>query len=278
MDIISIPTVPRPLIGISGRRLRGSAIGAPHGFADAPLEAYLSEYATSVVAAGGLPVHLPMDAAPDELVSRLDGVVIAGGDDVDPRLYGQVPGPYTPLIDPQRDAFESGLITSAIERGVPLLGICRGAQLLNVVRGGTLHQHLAPGEGESHGSYAYPRAHRVHPVRTVADSVAGMLYGEVVHVNSFHHQAVDVPGDGIVVTGWAPDGVVEAIELEGLPVVGVQWHPETFDADPIFGWLVDRAAAFAAHGAAAATQRTASATPQTAPVPQQTTAATQEIA
>jgi len=254
MDIISIPAPPRPLIGISGRRLRGSAIGAPHGFADAPLEAYLSEYATSVLDAGGLPVHLPMDAVPDELVSRLDGVVIAGGDDVDPRLYGQTPGPFTPLIDPQRDAFESGLIVSAIDRGVPLLGVCRGAQLLNVVRGGTLHQHLAAGEGESHGSYAYPRAHRVHAVRTVPGSVIRALYGESLLVNSFHHQAVDVPGDGVVVTGWAPDGIAEAIELDGLPVVGVQWHPETFQADPIFGWLVDRAAAFAALGAASATQ------------------------
>lgn len=257
MDIISISAPHRPLIGISGRRLRGSAIGAPHGFADAPLEAYLSEYATSVLSAGGLPVHLPMDADPDELVARMDGVVIVGGDDVDPRLYGQVPGPFTPLIDPQRDAFEAGLIEAAIGRGVPLLGVCRGAQLLNVVRGGTLHQHLAPGEGESHGSYAYPRAHRVHEVRTAPGSVVHALYGEMTRVNSFHHQAVDAPGNGIVITGWAPDGVPEAIELEGRPVVGVQWHPETFEADPLFGWLVDRAVAFATLGAAAATQHVA---------------------
>ncbi|MEU4015060.1 gamma-glutamyl-gamma-aminobutyrate hydrolase family protein [Microbacterium sp. NPDC028030] len=257
MDIISTPALPRPLIGVSGRRLRGAAIGAPHGFADAPLEAYLSEYATSVLRAGGLPVHLPMDAEPAELVERLDGVVIVGGDDVDPRLYGQVPGPFTPLVDPQRDAFEAGLIEAAIEGGLPLLGVCRGAQLLNVVRGGTLRQHLAPGEGESHGSYAYPRAHRVHEVRLSAGSVAHALYGESTRVNSFHHQAVDVPGHGVIVTGWAPDGVVEAIELEGHPVVGVQWHPETFDGDPIFGWLVDQAQAYAAHGAASQTQNVA---------------------
>ncbi|MFD5226442.1 gamma-glutamyl-gamma-aminobutyrate hydrolase family protein [Microbacterium sp. NPDC058342] len=242
---------------MSGRRLRGTAIGAPHGFADAPLEAYLSEYATSVLGAGGLPLHLPMDAAPDELVARLDGVVIAGGEDVDPRRYGQAPGPFTPLIDPQRDEFEAGLIEAAIDRGVPLLGVCRGAQLLNVVRGGTLHQHLAHGEGESHGSYAYPRAHRVHEVRTAAGSAVQELYGETTRVNSFHHQAVDLPGRGVIVTGWAPDGVPEAIELEGSPVLGVQWHPETFDADPIFGWLVQRAAAYATLGAASAAQTVA---------------------
>ncbi len=257
MDIIGTSALARPLIGISGRRLRGAAIGAPHGFADAPLEAYLSEYSTSVLRAGGLPVHLPMDAAPAELVERLDGVVIVGGDDVDPRRYGRTPGPFTPLIDPQRDEFEAGLIEAAIDGAVPLLGVCRGAQLLNVVRGGTLHPHLAHGEGESHGSYAYPRAHRVHEVRTAAGSVAHALYGETTRVNSFHHQAVDVPGTGIVVTGWAPDGIVEAIELEGLPVVGVQWHPEVFDTDPIFDWLVDQASARATLAVVSATQNVA---------------------
>lgn len=256
METIII-TPPRPLIGITGRRTRAGVIGAPHGFADAPLEAYLSEYATSVLRAGGLPVHLPMDAVPDELVERLDGVVIVGGDDVDPRRYGQAPGPFTLVVDPLRDDFESGVIEAAIERGVPLLGVCRGAQLLNVVRGGTLRQHLANGEGESHGSYAYPRAHRVHDVRTVPGSVAHALYGETTRVNSFHHQAVDVPGLGVAVTGTAPDGVVEAIEVEGLPAIGVQWHPETFDADPIFGWLVDQAAAYATLGAASETQNVA---------------------
>ena len=257
MDIIGTSALTRPLIGISGRRLRGAAIGAPHGFADAPLEAYLSEYSTSVLRAGGLPVHLPMDAAPAELVERLDGVVIVGGDDVDPRRYGRTPGPFTPLIDPQRDAFEAGLIEAAIDGTVPLLGVCRGAQLLNVVRGGTLHPHLAHGEGESHGSYAYPRAHRVHEVRTAAGSVTHALYGETTRVNSFHHQAVDVPGRGIVVTGWAPDGIVEAIELEGRPVVGVQWHPEVFGGDPVFDWLVDQASARATLGVASAAENVA---------------------
>ncbi|WEK60804.1 MAG: gamma-glutamyl-gamma-aminobutyrate hydrolase family protein [Candidatus Microbacterium colombiense] len=257
MDIISIPTSPRPLIGITGRRTRAGVIGAPHGFADAPLEAYLSEYATSIVRAGGLPVHLPMDAAPDDLVDRLDGVVIVGGDDVDPRRYGQAPGPFTVLVDPQRDDFESAVIEAAIDRGVPVLGVCRGAQLINVVRGGTLRQHLALGEGESHGSYAYPRAQRVHEVRTTPGSVTHALYGSTTRVNSFHHQAVDIPGRGIVVTGTAPDGVVEAIEILDLPVVGVQWHPETFGGDPIFGWLIEQSTAYSSLGAASATQHVA---------------------
>ncbi|CAH0226433.1 Putative glutamine amidotransferase Rv2859c [Microbacterium oxydans] len=245
MDIIA-PRIPHPpLIGITGRRKSAGIVGAPHGFVDAPLEAYMSEYATSVVRAGGLPVHLPMDAAPEEFVARLDGIVITGGDDVDPRRYGQAPGPHTFLIDPERDDFESALIEAAIDRGVPVLGICRGAQLLNVVRGGTLHQHLPLGDGESHGSYAYPRAHRVHDVRIVPGSVAHALYGATVRVNSFHHQAVDRPGADIVVTGSAPDGIIESIEVRGAPAIGVQWHPETFGGDPVFGWLVEQAVQFA---------------------------------
>ena len=231
----------RPLIGITGRKKAAELIGAPPGFSDAPLETYFGEYARAVLAAGGLPVHLPLEAPPALLAERLDGVIVSGGDDVDPRRYGEAPGPHTLAVDPERDEFESGLIEAAIARGLPLLGICRGAQLLNVVRGGTLRQHLPLGEGESHGSYAYPRAHRVHEVRTVPGSTVAALYGEAPRVNSFHHQAVDRPGAGLAITGRALDGVVEAIELEGAPVLGVQWHPEVFDRDPVFGWLLERA-------------------------------------
>ncbi|MDR5700430.1 gamma-glutamyl-gamma-aminobutyrate hydrolase family protein [Agromyces aerolatus] len=233
---------PSPLVGISGRRKTAAIMGAPAGFADAPLELYLSEYATSVLAAGGLPVHLPLDAPPAELVARMDAVVVVGGDDVDPRRYGEAPGPFTTYVDPERDEFESALIEAAIDRGVPLLGVCRGAQLLNVVLGGALIQHLPTGEGESHGSYAYPRAHRSHPVSTLPGSLAAKLYGATARVNSFHHQAVGRLGDGLVATATAPDGIVEAIELTDADVVGVQWHPETFGGDPVFGWLVETAA------------------------------------
>lgn len=227
-----------PLVGITGRRKIAADIGMPVGFGDAPLDAYLSEYATSVVAAGGLPVHLVQDADPTELVRRLDAVVIAGGDDVDPRRYGEVPGPHSTALDPERDAFEAGLIAAAIEQDVPLLGVCRGHQLLNVVRGGNLHQHLPVGEGESHGVLDYPRARRVHDITLTPGSTLASIYGETLRVNSFHHQAVRETGDGIVVTAVAPDGVVEGIEIPGTRALGVQWHPEVFGHDPVFNWLV----------------------------------------
>lgn len=232
---------PKPLVGVTGRRGTGSLMGAPHGFQDAPLELYLSEYATSVQEAGGIAVHLPIDGDPVELVERLDAVVIAGGEDVDPRRYGEAPGPHTLRIDPLRDAFEIGLVLAGIERGIPVLGVCRGNQVINVALGGSLVQHLEIGDGESHASYAYPRDHRVHPVETVPGSIAERLYGTEFLVNSFHHQAVRDLGEGLVASGIARDGVIESIEHRHAPVLGVQWHPETFGGDAAFEWLVESA-------------------------------------
>lgn len=230
-----------PLVGITGRRKTATIMGAPSGFADAPLDVYLSEYASSVVRAGGIPVHLTQDAPARALVERLDALIIAGGDDVDPRRYGRTPDAHTTTLDPERDEFESELITTAIDLDIPLLGVCRGNQLLNVVRGGTLRQHLAAGFGESHGVYAYPRAHRAHEVELTGVGIIAGMYPARMRVNSFHHQAVDELGDGVIVTAVAPDGVIEGIEVTGTRAIGVQWHPEVFDTDPIFGWLIEAA-------------------------------------
>ncbi|WP_448811623.1 gamma-glutamyl-gamma-aminobutyrate hydrolase family protein [Agromyces bauzanensis] len=233
----------KPLVGITGRRGTGAIMGAPHGFQDAPLEMYLSEYATSVQLAGGLAVHLAIDADPAELVERLDGVVIAGGEDVDPRRYGEAPGPHTNRIDPLRDEFEIGLVLAAIDAGIPVLGVCRGNQVINVALGGSLVQHLEIGTGESHASYAYPRQHRAHVVDARPGTTVERLYGAQFPVNSFHHQAVRRLGDGLIAAGSARDGVIESIEHRDAPVLGVQWHPETFGGDPAFDWLVETAIA-----------------------------------
>ncbi|HEY9499925.1 MAG TPA: gamma-glutamyl-gamma-aminobutyrate hydrolase family protein [Terrimesophilobacter sp.] len=200
----------------------------------------MSEYARSVLDAGGLPVHLSLDADATEIVDRLDALVLSGGEDVDSRRYGQAPGPRTGPFSPERDNLELALFETAMAKGIPVLGICRGSQLINVARGGTLVQHLEIGVGESHSSLAYPRAHRGHEVTLEPGSIAHGLYGGSVRVNSFHHQAVDRPGEGVVVTGRASDGVIESYELAGFPVIGLQWHPECFGGDPVFGWLVEQ--------------------------------------
>lgn len=235
--------VARPLVGLTGRRKSAAIMTAPQGFADAPIDVYFAEFATSVQGAGGLAMHLPLDGDARTLVARLDGLVLVGGDDVDPRRYGQPPGPFTTVVNPACDQFEIDLVTAALERDIPILGVCRGQQILNVSLGGTLQQHLEPGEGESHGSCAYPRAHRVHDVEFAEGSTHAAVYGPRTRVNSFHHQAVDRPGDGVTVVGRAPDGTPEAIEVAGTSAIGVQWHPEAFGNDPIFEWLARTASA-----------------------------------
>lgn len=229
----------RPLIGLTGRQVPARVLGVPHGWADARIEAYFGEYAQAVTACGGLALHTPLAADPQALALRCDGFVFSGGEDVDPGRYGGLLTAATSAVDPQRDEFEMALFEAALALGKPILGICRGAQLINVARGGTLIADLAVGEGTSHASYAYPRAHRRHTVRFIEGTLGHRLYGPSTSVNSFHHQAVDRPGRGVAITGRACDGVAEAIELDGAPVLGLQWHPECFDIDPAFGWLVE---------------------------------------
>ena len=227
-----------PVIGLTGRRVRAELLTTAHGFRDAPVDAYFSEYSSSVARAGGLPVHVPQGADVEAFADLLDALVLSGGSDVDPGLYGGVLMPNVGWIDPERDAFESALLAAMLEQGKPVLAICRGAQLLNVVLGGDLVEDLPTGEGRSHASYAYPRAWRRHQVTFEPGSLAHEVYGDEVAVNSFHHQAVRRPGAGVLVTGRADDGVVEAIELDDGLALGVQWHPECLDEDPAFAWLV----------------------------------------
>jgi putative glutamine amidotransferase len=227
-----------PVIGLSGRRTVARQLGAPAGFHDAPVDAYFSEYAVAVDGAGGLPVHLALDSDPESIADAIDGLVLSGGDDVDPFYYGAAVGPRTASVDPFRDDFELRVFTAMVAAGKPVLGICRGSQLINVALGGTLVPDLPVGHGESHASYAYPRAHRRHDVRFEVGSLAHRLYGARTRVNSFHHQAVERPGTGVRVTGLADDDVPEAIEVAGAPILGLQWHPECFGADPAFDWLV----------------------------------------
>ncbi|MGW4647346.1 gamma-glutamyl-gamma-aminobutyrate hydrolase family protein [Kitasatospora sp. NPDC004289] len=181
-------------------------------------------YPLLVQEAGGIPLLLPpqpAEHAPD-LLARVDGLVIAGGPDVNPSLYGEQPHPRTRAFAPERDHWEAALLRAALASGLPVLGICRGMQLLNVVCGGTLIQHLE--EGAAHlGS---PNHYGSHPIRPLPGTrLAELLPEAEVVVPTFHHQAVDRVGEGLTVSARAEDGTVEAVEGEGF-VLGVQWHPE----------------------------------------------------
>jgi putative glutamine amidotransferase len=204
------------------------------------------EYADAVQRAGGIALLLPPDPRaiehPDEILGLLDGLILAGGSDIDPAAYGEQPHLETINTNPERDAFEIALATRAVERDLPFLGICRGMQVLNVARGGSLLQHLP----ESHGHDDHRRTPGTfvgadHPVRLAAGSLAARAAGETEHRTlSHHHQAVDRLGDGLVVTGHSTlDDLPEAVELPGSRfVLGVQWHPEADETSRLIASLV----------------------------------------
>jgi putative glutamine amidotransferase len=208
-------------------------------------------YVTAVQAAGGLALLLPPDPAADEAagewLDRLDGLILAGGADVDPASYGAEPDPHTVGTVPERDAFEIALALAALERDVPLLGICRGMQVLNVARGGTLIQDLPTDKGhEDHRRALGTFDGADHEVRLVPDSLGGRVTGEPVHATkSHHHQGVDAIGEGLAVTGWATvDDLPEVIEDPTRRfALGVQWHPEADPASPLIAALVEAARA-----------------------------------
>lgn len=162
-----------------------------------------------------------------EGLEACDGLLLPGGGDIDPARYGQK-NLGSRDIDPERDALEFAALTTALRLGLPVLGICRGCQLINVALGGTLHQDIPDHSGLGEG------VDRLHPSRTV-DPMLIDLYGEEFIINSSHHQAVDRPGEGFRPVQWAPDGTVEAIRHETLPLFGVQWHPERL-REPTDGW------------------------------------------
>ena len=235
-----------PLIGITTRVIEASGLGAvPKGIDGAHLWGVFADYCESVSAAGGVPVMLPRSVDPTLIVTRLDGLLLSGGEDVDPSRYGMEPVPQSTHHDQARDEFEFQLVAAAIECGVPILAICRGCQVVNVARGGTLIQHLPTIDGLSHAETDEHRSKRRHPVAVVAGSILELALGPDVDaegntaVNSYHHQAIDEPGVGLRIVARAPDGTVEAVESAEQRVLAVQWHPEMHaGVDPIFKWLI----------------------------------------
>jgi putative glutamine amidotransferase len=214
-------------------------------------------YIDAVQSAGGLAVLLPPDgrltADPSEALDLLDGLMLAGGADIDPSFYGAERHAETVDTVPARDAFEIALLRAAVERGMPVLGICRGMQLINVAKGGTLLQHLPERFGHhEHRRVAGSFDGADHEVRLLEGSLAARTAGETKHATkSHHHQGVDRVGEGLEASGWATiDDLPEAIELDGGAdgeerpfLLGVQWHPEADEASPFVGALVGAAAA-----------------------------------
>ncbi len=208
-------------------------------------------YVETVQRAGGLPVVLVPDPVllekPDEALDLLDGLVLAGGADIDPATYGAEAHPETKGFVPERDAFELALTRRALERDLPLLGICRGMQVMNIARGGTLEQHLPDSHGHSdHRRVLGTFDDADHDVRLTEGSLAQRTAGETVHgTKSHHHQGIGAVGEGFEVTGWAVmDELPEAMEDPSLRfALGVQWHPEADETSRFIAALVEEAAA-----------------------------------
>ena len=248
----------KPLIGVSA---------GFHGFGDYAAVGYQRP----LVMAGAVPVILSrVPEGLDDQLDRLDGVMLAAGHDIHPARYGEEPHLLLGAVDAERDAFELVLVERAVERGLPLLAACRGMQMLNVALGGSLVQDLSliP-EWRAHPSDPTGRlwsafqaaamadaplpSHPRHPIDVVPGTLLHRLVGERIEVDSFHHQAVARIGEGLVVSAAASDGVVEALELPGRFVLGMQCElHEEWRVEPRLQGVVEAFVAAAASARAAA--------------------------
>jgi putative glutamine amidotransferase len=215
----------------------------------------MTDYLESVRRVGGEPHELDLKReTPAEVVGRAQGLMLTGGGDIDPALYGEAPHPTFQPSEDGRDAYEIALVRAAADAGLPIFAICRGMQVLNVAFGGTLVQDIpSMVNGAVHHSVPEPRFALAHEVWVAGGSrlaaiMEEKLEGETCQVNSRHHQAVKEVAPGWEVSGTAPDGVIEAIEQPGLPFrVAVQWHPENFwrtgEFRPLFESFIEAARA-----------------------------------
>jgi putative glutamine amidotransferase len=232
-----------PVIGVSSYAER-----ATWGVWDAEAVVVPRAYVTSVTATGGMAVVLPPVAGIERVVPRLDGLLLAGGSDIDPARYGASRDVHAQPPVHDRDDAEAALLAAALGAGLPVLGICRGMQMINVCRGGSLLQHLPSVVGHTDHSPS-PAGFGRHEVRVAGGTRTARALGRsgVMDVPTNHHQAVDRVGRGLVATAWAADGTIEAVEDPAAGfLVGVQWHPEAGDDHAVVAALVGAARSRAA--------------------------------
>jgi len=243
----------RPLIGVTTQTLQ-AIDGIPEGL---PHSVVMNQrYFHAVAAAGAAPVLIPLVDETETLraiYERIDGVLIPGGVDVDPAMFGEAPHERLGRIDPARDRVEIQLVKWAVDDGKPVLGLCRGLQVINVALGGTLYQDLDAEypnaiKHDYYPTFGFARDHLAHNVTLALGSrLRYALESERIPVNSMHHQGIKALATGLAPAATAPDGLIEAAESPDAPfLVGVQWHPEVFECGdphtaPLFRQFVDAA-------------------------------------
>ncbi|WP_409022318.1 gamma-glutamyl-gamma-aminobutyrate hydrolase family protein [Dellaglioa sp. P0083] len=236
----------KPIIGIVGNPNRNPITGmhineityTPQGYIDAIIEV------------GGLPLIIPTDLAnASSYLDLVDGLLLAGGQDVSPILYGQEPHPKLEELNPPRDEMELALIKEAISRKIPILGICRGLQILNVFFGGTLYQDLSDYSNWQVKHLQDPTLpeYATHSVSIKTNNYLSDTYGSTLRVNTYHHQAINRLGDSLTAIATSSDGLIEGISSNDGLILGVQWHPEmSYIKEPsdlaIFKWLINKIA------------------------------------
>ena len=236
----------KPVIGITVNYDMGNRIGTHTGLGT-PLQDwdYIAlDYANAVAASGGIPVLIPNLKNPDDMIpflDRIDGLLLSGGADIEPTLYGDVVKGFCGPIQVRRDAQEMVMLKGAFAKKMPILGICRGLQFMNVGFGGTMYQDLPTEKGIYHSINVAERNHPIHTVKFSGGMIRDIMGVDELGTNSYHHQGLkDIAANGTV-TGMTADGNVEVVEFSGGHpfTLGVQWHPEMMYDSPYTKKLFD---------------------------------------
>lgn len=222
----------KPIIGLTSSRTNRSAENSLISVPEA--------YVQALLRAGGLPLILPLTLSRADLANcleGLDGVLFTGGGDVQPEQYGGAPHALVAGVDPDRDQFEIDLLRGSLAKELPFLGICRGLQLINVALGGTLYEDILdqhPGALVHQQNDLHPRSYRAHSVEIQPQSHLAQVLGRTTNaVNSLHHQGIRRLSDQLSASAFAPDGIIEGVEIFGHRFgLAVQWHPEWLPDDP----------------------------------------------